>query len=150
MSEPGRLRIALAVFALAGLAAGCRMMMRDSQVPRLTVSELARDLARGPVSFKGRMVRVCRGRLAQVQPVERREWQFAALGETFPHGASVTVKACGDTAPRLDTRGCLQGRIARPDGTVREPGPDEPSIVSDSIESYDWYLHASCEARAEQ
>lgn len=121
-------------------------MMRESGLPTLTVSALARDLARGPASFRGRLVRVCRGRLSQGQPAERRSWSFAAVGDPFPHGASILVRSCAEGGPSLDPQGCLQGRIARPDGSVLEPAADEPVAVSDLIESRVWYLHVDCGA----
>ena len=136
--------ISLAPLALGGLSTACQTMIPDSEVPTVTVSELARDLARGPASYKGQVVRVCRGRLGEVEPLERREWQFAALGESFPHGAAVNVKGCADAIPRPDSQGCLQGRVARLDGSIAEVVPGESVIVSSTIESFTWYLHAQC------
>ena len=45
---------------------------------------------------------------------------LAAIGDPSPHGASLLVKACGDSDPVLDSQGCLEGRIARADGSVRD------------------------------
>ena len=137
-------RIALALVALGSLGTACRTLAGDPKAPTVTVSELARDLARGPASYKGQTVRVCRGRLSETEPPERREWQLAALDESFPHGAAVNVKACADSTPRLDSRGCLKGRIARLDGSLAGVAPGESVIVSSAIESFTWYLHAQC------
>lgn len=144
MSGTKTLRAGLAILIIASTIAGCRTMTQEHEAPTLTVSELARDLARGPASFKGRTVRVCRGRLDQIIPTDHREWAFSAIGERFPHGAGVNVKACGDAAPIVDSQGCLTGRVARPDGSIAEPAPDEGVIVSTAIHSYTWYLHEIC------
>ena len=136
--------ISLALLALGGFVTACRTMTRDSEVLTVTVSELARDLARGPASYKGQAVRVCRGHITQTLPVELRRWRFAARGESFPHGAAVHIKGCADATPRVDSQGCLQGRIARLDGSIGEVAPGESMIVSSTIESFTWYLHAQC------
>src|ERR1043165_8036441 len=143
--RPARLLIfSLAAPAAIALAAGCQTMAPAFDGPTLTVSELARDLARGPASYRGRTVRVCRGRLDRGLSATARKWQFSARGESWPHGASVMVKPCSAGGPRLDARGCLVGRIAREDGSLRELGPNEPRIVSDAIESETWLLHTDC------
>lgn len=130
--------------AVVAFAGGCQTTLRGPEIPTLTVSELARDLDGGPASYKGQTVRVCRGRLTRLEPPTRREWRFSALGETFRHGAGVSVKPCGDTAPGLDSQECLQGRIARPDGSIVNPAPNESVLVSGAILSSVWYLHAQC------
>jgi hypothetical protein len=134
-------RICVGVLAVAALAAGCQTVMSNSEIPTITVSELARDLDRGQASFRDRNVRVCRGRLDRMQPAESRKWAFAAVGDPFPHGASVFVNSCrGEPVP--DSQGCLQGRIAPPDRSLSDPS--ERVISSSIIESYDWYLHVNC------
>jgi hypothetical protein len=146
MTSHRSLTVSVVSIALIAIAAGCQASIRNSEVPTLTVSALARDLDGGPASFKGQIVRVCRGRLTRLDPPTRREWQFAALGESFRHGAGVRVKPCGDAAPSLDSQGCLQGRIARADGSMAEPAPDESVLVASAIVSFVWYLHAQCPA----
>jgi len=147
MLPTGRLIFLLTVPVPVAMVAGCQTMAPALDGPILTVSELARDLARGPVAYKGRTVRVCRGRLDRGLPAATRRWQFSARGESWPHGASLMVKSCSAGGPRLDAQGCLVGRIAREDGSLRELGPNEPQIVSDSIESEIWLLHTDCGPR---
>jgi len=116
-------------------------------MPTLTVSELARDLAppRGPLSFKGRMVRVCRGRLTPVTPASLHRWELSGPETTYPYGAIVLVQTCGAARPQLDREGCLTGRVARADGSVRERAAGENEVMTAGTTiSHTWYLHPQC------
>jgi hypothetical protein len=126
------------------IVAGCRTASGAAAIQSVTVSELARDLKRGSASLRGKRLRVCKGRLQEYQSGETEGWPLGAIGETYRHGARVFVKTCGAVRPSADADGCFVGHVARSDGSLNDPAPDEPVLSSAVIESYTWYLHQPC------
>jgi hypothetical protein len=94
--------------------------------------------------YRGRTIRVC-GRLAQIEG--RWAVEHVSLpGEVYFHGPpAVFVLSCTGQSPRLEHDGCLTGRIARQDGSLRPPA--QPTDMGDAPYDYDWFLHPQCPSR---
>jgi hypothetical protein len=138
------------IVAVVACAAGGQAMRPSPAVQTLSVSQLARDLAptQGHASFRGRTVRVCHGRLEQVTPAALHRWELLGPERTYPYGASVLVQACTSARPALDSAGCLVGRVARRDGSIRNKAPGDGEVITaHTTISHTWYLHPQCPSR---
>lgn len=131
----------LAAASASILVAGCRTGDNSaaSPPPTLDVDANGYRIERYP----GQTVRVC-GRLTQNEGRHAVEY-VPRPGEVFFHGPPVVLLApCAGRAPRLDRNGCLTGRVAAIDGSMRPP---PQNLHDDSPVSRDWFLHVRCPAR---
>jgi hypothetical protein len=126
------------------VAAACATVPAATPIKKVTVSELARNLVRESASLRGSELRVCGGRLLHYEEGEFGGWPLTAVGDPHRHGAVVLVRTCRNIRPATDPNGCLNGRVARADGSLLDPAPGESILVTDAIESYVWFLHQSC------
>jgi len=128
---------------VVGMAAmGCASVRASQPVQTIDAVTMARDLVDNAQTYRGRMIRVCGA--ATFERWRDSEWILAMPRASGYHPAEVHVLSCGQVRPRRDSEGCITGRIARRDGSLTPLAPDEPRIVSSSIVSYEWFLHARC------
>lgn len=129
-----------AILAAAGTAAAVACVSAgaptlDETVPLLT-------LARDPEAWRGREVRTCSPAFRNYP--EQGEWLLSL--PNGQHSAGIRVLGCAGAAPAPDSNGCVAGRIARRDGSVKPLLEGEIYTVSSATISYIWYLHAQCPA----
>lgn len=104
-------------------------------------------LARNIDSYRGRTVRTCgewNGAMREADGTLLAR-QLNRIDPTSPHGwgAVVFVAPCSGARPPLSD-GCINGRIAREDGSLNDP--ERIEVVSHRIGSSEWWLHPQCRA----
>ena len=111
---------------------------RGAEIPTLAVENHEFNLRR----YVGQNVRVC-GRVVREGP----HWGVARIPppeEFYFHGPpTVLVIACGAAPPSLDRAGCITGRVAAEDGSLRL-APRRNVQSDDSPIDRDWFLHPQC------
>ena len=110
----------------------------SDNAPTLALEHLAYNIER----YKGRTIRVC-GRIVQSERLPSFSVEHVPEpGEVFFHALpKVFLATCGREAPRLDSQGCIAGRIAREDGSLEIPAA---VTSSDAPVNYEWFLHPQC------
>lgn len=132
-----------AILTTASVAAAAAYASVGSASPQGETVPIRR-LAADPEEWRGREVRTCgpsfRGDRA------KGEWQLSLPRASGYHPAIVRILGCAGVKPARDSNGCVSGRIARRDGSIRPTREGEERTISSAIVSYDWYLHAQCPA----
>jgi hypothetical protein len=96
--------------------------------------------------YRGQTVRIC-GRLSSLGDGI---WSIETIENPEPfywHGRpAVFVVACADQDPKLDSDGCLTGRVALKDGSIEIP--QNSQVVRDfTPRNPDWFVHPQCSGR---
>jgi hypothetical protein len=137
---------ALAILVLFWALAACTpdqpRNATGSTVPTIPLHVLARTIG----DYRGRTVRTCGTDLQASQGANGRV-NYGILSASDPASrhnlqASVHVASCGGERPRLDPGGCVTGRVAREDGSLREP--DAVMVSSHAVVDNEWRLHPQC------
>lgn len=136
------MRVILALAVLTSATAVACATHRDARpartIPLLQVVEQGEAL-------RGRTVRTCGTSFAQVNVGGGfRKWKLSVPMSVGWHPARIDILPCGKHEPELDEQGCITGRIARHDGSVRLPGPRELLDAASPGTSVHWALHAQC------
>jgi hypothetical protein len=133
------LAAAILVAAASGLGA-CRTgpAPAPAEIPTLAVENYEYGIRR----FVGQSVRVC-GRIMRYES----EWGVQRVGEAgeiyFHTPPTVLIVPCGAAPPRLDSDGCITGRVAARDGRLELPAP-RTVLQDDSPVDREWFLHPQC------
>jgi hypothetical protein len=126
-------------FGLGACRSGAARSAAD--VPTLAIENHEYGVRR----YVGRTVRVC-GRLTRYET----DWGIERVtepGEFYFHGLpTVLIVPCGAEPPRLDSDGCITGRVAARDGRLELPAR-RTVLQDDSPVDREWFLHPQCRRR---
>lgn len=137
------MRLILTAAFASGAAAACLSPPGASPVQTIPLLHVVNRAE----ALRGQVVRTCGIQFRRIDVTEQHNmWQISIPTSVGWHPAELDVLKCGDQEPKLDREGCITGRIARHDGALRVPGPDD-IIVSDPGRTPYWALHAQCPTR---